>query len=91
LTKRHNKVEASTPIAVKRIEAEAAQITTRAKLAQLLNITYENRPDDLVKPDLTPYYGFDEDCVFWHQNAKDACTPFGDEVYSKRFGAPSGL
>jgi hypothetical protein len=29
--------------AVKRIEAEAAQITTRAKLAQLLNITYENR------------------------------------------------
>jgi coproporphyrinogen III oxidase len=21
--------------------------------------------------------------VFWHQNAKDACTPFGDEVYSK--------
>ena len=33
--------------------------------------------------DLTPYYGFDEDCVFWHQNAKDACTPFGDEVYSK--------
>ena len=38
---------------VKRIEAEAEQITTRAKLAQLLNITYENRPDDLVKPDLT--------------------------------------
>jgi coproporphyrinogen III oxidase len=33
--------------------------------------------------DLTPYYGFDEDCVFWHQNAKDACTPFGNEVYSK--------
>lgn len=33
--------------------------------------------------DLTPYYGFDEDCVFWHQSAKDACTPFGDEVYSK--------
>jgi hypothetical protein len=41
--------------AVKRIEAEAAQITTRAKLAQLLNITYENRPDDLVKPDLTHF------------------------------------
>jgi predicted Rdx family selenoprotein len=42
--------------AVKRIESEAAQITTRAKLAQLLNITYENRPDDLVKPDLTHFF-----------------------------------
>ena len=41
---------------VKRIEAEAAQITTRAKLAQLLNMTYENRPDDLVKPDLTHFF-----------------------------------
>ena len=41
---------------VKRIESEAAQITTRAKLAQLLNITYENRPDDLVKPDLTHFF-----------------------------------
>ena len=33
--------------------------------------------------DLTPYYGFDEDCVFWHKQAKDACDPFGDEVYAK--------
>ncbi|CAC9588477.1 Coproporphyrinogen III oxidase, aerobic (EC 1.3.3.3) [uncultured Gammaproteobacteria bacterium] len=33
--------------------------------------------------DLTPYYGFEEDCIFWHQNAKDACTPFGSEVYPK--------
>ncbi len=33
--------------------------------------------------DLTPYYGFDEDCVFWHQSAKDACTPFGDSIYPK--------
>ena len=31
--------------------------------------------------DLTPYYGFDEDCKHWHQTAKDACDPFGDEVY----------
>lgn len=31
--------------------------------------------------DLTPYYGFDEDCVHWHQVAKDACEPFGPEVY----------
>ncbi|MDC9715386.1 MAG: oxygen-dependent coproporphyrinogen oxidase [Gammaproteobacteria bacterium] len=33
--------------------------------------------------DLTPYYGFDEDCVFWHQNAKDACDPFGKGTYEK--------
>lgn len=32
--------------------------------------------------DLTPYYGFDEDCQHWHQTAKTACDPFGDNVYS---------
>jgi coproporphyrinogen III oxidase len=31
--------------------------------------------------DLTPYYGFEEDCVDWHQTAKLACEPFGEEVY----------
>lgn len=31
--------------------------------------------------DLTPYYGFDEDCVHWHRTASDACAQFGDEVY----------
>ncbi len=31
--------------------------------------------------DLTPYYGFDEDCIHWHQTAKAACDPFGSEVY----------
>lgn len=33
--------------------------------------------------DLTPSYGFDEDCVHWHQVAKDACDPFGEHVYPK--------
>lgn len=33
--------------------------------------------------DLTPYYGFDEDCVHWHTVAKNACQPFGDDVYPK--------
>ena len=33
--------------------------------------------------DLTPYYGFDEDCVAWHQSAKAACDPFGEDVYPK--------
>lgn len=31
--------------------------------------------------DLTPYYGFDEDCRHWHQVAAAACKPFGAEVY----------
>jgi coproporphyrinogen III oxidase len=33
--------------------------------------------------DLTPYYGFEEDCVHWHQMARQACQPFGQEVYPK--------
>ena len=32
--------------------------------------------------DLTPYYGFEDDCVEWHQHAKAACDPFGAEVYA---------
>ncbi len=31
--------------------------------------------------DLTPYYGFEEDVVHWHRTARDACAPFGAEVY----------
>ena len=33
--------------------------------------------------DLTPYYGFDEDCIHWHQVAKNACVDFGDDIYPK--------
>ncbi|MGB5475027.1 MAG: oxygen-dependent coproporphyrinogen oxidase [Gammaproteobacteria bacterium] len=33
--------------------------------------------------DLTPYYGFMEDAQHWHLMAKEACTPFGDEVYPR--------
>lgn len=33
--------------------------------------------------DLTPYYGFVEDCQLWHRNAKSACDPFGLELYPK--------
>lgn len=33
--------------------------------------------------DLTPYYGFEEDCIHWHAMAKQACEPFGPEVYPK--------
>jgi len=32
--------------------------------------------------DLTPYYGFEEDAIHWHQTAKDACIPFGPDVYA---------
>lgn len=31
--------------------------------------------------DLTPYYGFEEDCQHWHQTAKQACDPFGLHLY----------
>lgn len=33
--------------------------------------------------DLTPYYGFEEDVRYWHQTAKQACDPFGDDLYEK--------
>jgi coproporphyrinogen III oxidase len=33
--------------------------------------------------DLTPYYGFTEDCQHWHATAQAACAPFGDEVYGR--------
>lgn len=33
--------------------------------------------------DLTPYYGFEEDCVHWHRTAKAACDPFGMEYYAR--------
>ncbi|MBE9564194.1 MAG: coproporphyrinogen III oxidase, partial [Proteobacteria bacterium] len=33
--------------------------------------------------DLTPYYGYDEDCIHWHNTAKKACDPFGKETYKK--------
>ena len=33
--------------------------------------------------DMTPYYGFTEDAIHWHQTAKDACDPFGEERHAK--------
>jgi len=33
--------------------------------------------------DLTPYYPFEEDVIEWHQTAKAACDPFGDDVYAR--------
>lgn len=33
--------------------------------------------------DLTPYYGFDEDCRHWHRTAKAACDPFGEDKYPR--------
>lgn len=33
--------------------------------------------------DLTPYYAFEEDVVHWHQTARAACQPFGDNLYSR--------
>ncbi len=33
--------------------------------------------------DLTPYYGFVEDCQHWHRMAKAACDPFGQDLYAQ--------
>jgi coproporphyrinogen III oxidase len=33
--------------------------------------------------DLTPYYPFEEDAVAWHRSAREACLPFGEEIYPK--------
>jgi len=33
--------------------------------------------------DLTPYYGDKEDCIHWHQTAKEACAGFGEGLYSR--------
>jgi len=33
--------------------------------------------------DLTPYYAFEEDVKHWHQISKEACDPFGEDIYPK--------
>lgn len=33
--------------------------------------------------DLTPYYPFEEDVLHWHQIAREACEPFGNDVYDR--------
>ncbi|MHB8534869.1 MAG: oxygen-dependent coproporphyrinogen oxidase [Sulfuricaulis sp.] len=33
--------------------------------------------------DLTPYYGFEEDCIHWHRTAKAACDPHGPDYYAR--------
>ncbi len=33
--------------------------------------------------DLTPYYGFEQDCRDWHRQAKAACDPFGLDLYPR--------
>ncbi len=33
--------------------------------------------------DLTPYYGFEEDCIHWHRVARQACSSFGADYYTR--------
>lgn len=33
--------------------------------------------------DLTPFYPIEDDVVHWHRVARDACAPFGDDVYPR--------
>ncbi len=53
--------------------------------------------------DLTPYYGFEEDAVHWHRVAREAVSPFGEDLhprfkkwcddyfYLKHRGEPRGI
>lgn len=51
----------------------------------------ENRKSKIENPiwwfgggfDLTPYYGFEEDAVHWHQTARAAVAPFGETLYPR--------
>jgi coproporphyrinogen III oxidase len=33
--------------------------------------------------DLTPFYGYEADAIHWHQTAREACEPFGEDVYPR--------
>src|SRR5690606_23670807 len=33
--------------------------------------------------DLTPYYGNEDDCRHWHTTARNACLPFGEDIYPR--------
>ncbi len=33
--------------------------------------------------DLTPYYGYEDDCAHWHRTARDAVTPFGETLHPR--------
>lgn len=33
--------------------------------------------------DLTPFYGFEEDAIHWHQTACQLCQPFGEDIYPR--------
>ncbi len=33
--------------------------------------------------DLTPFYGFEQDAIHWHQTAYDLCKPFGADIYPR--------
>ncbi len=33
--------------------------------------------------DLTPYYGYQEDSIHWHREAREACAPFGEDLYPR--------
>ncbi|MBK7984780.1 MAG: oxygen-dependent coproporphyrinogen oxidase [Candidatus Competibacteraceae bacterium] len=55
------------------------------------NIRFFNAASEQAEPvwwfgggfDLTPYYGFEDDCIHWHHTARTACEPFGPEVYPR--------
>ena len=61
--------------------------TTHCNIRFFMAIDPDNKQDPIWwfggGFDLTPYYAFEEDCIHWHQTAKNACDPFGKELYPK--------
>ena len=63
-----------------------------------LNVRYLEARKEGAKPvwwfgggmDLTPYYGFEEDAVHFHQTCKNALQPFGD-THPRTAGMPSRI
>ena len=33
--------------------------------------------------DMTPYYGYEEDAIYWHKTAHDICESYGKNIYSE--------
>jgi len=56
-----------------------------------MNVRFFIAGADTAKPiwwfgggfDMTPYYGFEDDAQHWHQQAFNACEPFGNDLYLK--------
>lgn len=57
---------------------------------RLFTVQTDENPDNLSQNiwwfgggfDLTPFYPIEEDIIYWHQQAKQCCQPYGEHVYA---------